>query len=118
MEIKTVQLLKRPIITEKSIKQAAANQYTFEVMKGATKNDVARAVEEYFRVEVYRVNIFNRRGKVKGRTRRGQAGFSSPGRRAVVTISPKDKIKLFEVAELEEETAAKEGRGKPSQNTQ
>ena len=41
-------IIKRPIITEKSMTTAALNQYTFEVLKDATKIEIAQAVELAF----------------------------------------------------------------------
>ena len=38
-------VIKRPLITEKSMMGIAQGQYTFEVVKSATKIDIARAVE-------------------------------------------------------------------------
>ena len=46
----------RPIITEKSMLGIADKKYTFEVAKSATKIDIARAVEELFKVKVAKVN--------------------------------------------------------------
>lgn len=83
------EVIKKPIITEKSMRNVGRNQYTFEVAKEATKRDVARAVEELFDVETYRVRIFNKRGKSPGRRER----------RAIVTINPKQKIDIFEKEE-------------------
>ena len=45
----------RPIITEKSMQDITAKKYVFEVAKNATKIDVARAVEELFKVKVEKV---------------------------------------------------------------
>ncbi|MDD3237077.1 MAG: 50S ribosomal protein L23 [Candidatus Gastranaerophilales bacterium] len=41
-------IIKRPIITEKSMTATTMNQYTFEVVKDATKVEVAQAVELAF----------------------------------------------------------------------
>ena len=41
-------ILKRPIITEKSMTATTLNQYTFEVIKDATKVEIAQAVELAF----------------------------------------------------------------------
>ena len=49
-------IIVRPLITEKSMDGIAAKTYAFEVMKGATKPEIARAVEEMFGVKVAKVN--------------------------------------------------------------
>ena len=41
-------ILKRPIVTEKSMGATTMNQYTFEVAKDATKIDIAKAIEAAF----------------------------------------------------------------------
>lgn len=93
------QVIKKPVITEKSMRNVAQNQYTFEVAKKATKKDIARAVEALFRVEVWDVKVMNRRGKRRrvGRTRQE---ITAPAiRRAIVTVNPKKKIEMFEISE-------------------
>ncbi len=45
---KLFDILKRPIITEKSMGATTLNQYTFEVAKDATKIEIAQAVEAAF----------------------------------------------------------------------
>lgn len=94
MEI--TQVIKRPIITEKSMQQAAESKYTFEVDKNATKKDVARAVSMQFGVEVYSVKIMNKRGKTRRVRKTGQEIVTPVQRKAIVTINPKDKIDIFE----------------------
>lgn len=94
-------VIKKPIITEKSMRNVTQNQYTFEVDKNATKKDIASAVEEQFGVEVYRVTVMNQRGKSRRNRRTGQKTVTSMKRRAIATINPKDKIEVFEVGEEE-----------------
>ncbi len=45
---KLFDILKRPIVTEKSMGATSLNQYTFEVSKDATKIEIAQAVEAAF----------------------------------------------------------------------
>lgn len=90
------EVIKRPILTEKSQRAVARNQYTFEVHRDATKRDVANAVEKLFKVEVYNVTVQNRRGKTKRRGKGRQTNVSAVSRRAIVTINPEQKIGLFE----------------------
>ena len=71
-------IIKRPIITEKSMAQGDIKRYTFEVAKDANKIEIAKAVEEIFGVKVAKVNTLNMQGKEK-RTGRYPAG--PPGRR-------------------------------------
>lgn len=92
------EILKRPIITEKSQEIAATlGQYTFEVDRRANKHQVKRAVEEIFGVTVLSVNIMNMPPK---RGRYGQRVIVRKPRwkKAVVTLAPGDTIPIFEGA--------------------
>ncbi|MBQ0098076.1 MAG: 50S ribosomal protein L23 [Oscillospiraceae bacterium] len=85
----------RPIITEKAMQGIAAKKYTFEVAKSATKIDIARAVEELFKVKVAKVNTVNVRGQLRrqGRTE----GYTRSWKKAYVTLTEKSKnIEFFE----------------------
>ena len=61
------QIIRRPLVTEKSTlqREAGANVIAFEVDPKANKIQVKRAVEELFKVKVDEVRLFNVRGKVK-----------------------------------------------------
>lgn len=95
------EVIKKPVITEKSTRSTAQNQYTFEVARGATKRDIASAVEELFGVEVWRVKVMNRRGKRKRAGKKRLDVVVSSIRRAIVTVEPGKRIELFEVGEKE-----------------
>ncbi len=65
-------ILKRPIITEKSLDQArTANKYTFEVARTANKDQIVEAVESLFGVSVQGINTIqgHRVRKATGRKR-------------------------------------------------
>lgn len=63
MEI--TEILRKGIVTEKSVRLQESNKYTFEVALKANKIDVRRAVETLFKVEVLSVNIMRMPGKPK-----------------------------------------------------
>ena len=88
-------IIRRPIITEKSMDQVADRKYTFEVARGANKIEIKKAVEEIFKVEVERVTTMNYKGKPK---RQGvHAGKRADWKKAVVKLTPGSKtIELFE----------------------
>ena len=85
----------KPIITEASMDGIAEKKYTFEVAKNATKPEIARAVEEMFKVEVLSVNTINMKKKPK---RLGvHFGYTSEWKKAIVTLKPNSKtIEFFE----------------------
>lgn len=85
----------RPIITEKSMSAIGAKKYTFEVARNANKIEIARAIEELFKVKVDKVNTLNVRGHLRrqGRTQ----GYTSAWKKAVVTLTADSKgIEFFE----------------------
>ena len=87
----------RPIITEKStLLKDAGNQYVFEVQRDANKIEIKKAVEKLFKVKVVSVHVSNMEGKKK---RLGRfAGKKPDWKKAIVKLSPKDKITIFEGA--------------------
>lgn len=87
----------RPIITEKStLLKDAGNQYIFEVQRDANKIEIKKAVEKLFKVKVVSVHVSNMEGKKKKLGR--FAGKKPDWKKAVVKLSPKDKITIFEGA--------------------
>lgn len=87
-------ILRRPVVTEKSMSLLAENKYTFIVDPKATKADVKRAVESLFKVKVVSVNTMRVKGKIK-RVRRAP-GRTPELKKAIVTLRPEDKIEIFE----------------------
>lgn len=90
----TSQVIKRPLITEKSTFQTGElNRYGFQVDKHATKPEIKKAVEELYGVRVMSVATNTR----KGQLRRNKYGFwkSKDMKRAIVKVHPEDKIELF-----------------------
>ena len=89
-------IIKRPIITEQSMMEAANKKYTFEVAKDANKIEIAKAVEEIFGVKVAKVNTLNMIGKQKRMGMR-PAGRRRNWKKAMVTLTADSKtIELFE----------------------
>ena len=84
-----------PIISEKSMEDAANKKYTFKVATDATKFDIKSAVEAAFDVEVIRVNTSNFDGKLKRQVR--YVGRTAGYKKAIVTVSANSKpIEFFE----------------------
>jgi large subunit ribosomal protein L23 len=96
--MKTFDLLRRPIITEKSSFQSnKLGQYAFEVPLWATKAQVKQAVESVFGVAVRQVNVMNVPAKRsrKGRGRRWVVRRTSY-KKALVTLAEGQTIDVFE----------------------
>ena len=75
-----------PLVTEKSNAMAAEHKYAFRVKADAGKIEIARAIEEIFKVKVGSVNVMNYAGKRK-RVGRGAPGRRADWKRAVVTLA-------------------------------
>ena len=88
------EVLRRPLITEKSTLLAAQSKYVFEVAVAANKPQIAQAVEKAFNVHVVAVNTLHMRGKVKRYGR--NLGRQVSWKKAVVTLQPGEQIQVFE----------------------
>lgn len=89
-------IIKRPVITERSMEQTLDKKYTFEVDVRANKTQIKDAIEEIFGVKVKKVNVMNYKGKLK---RMGRfVGYTNKRRKAIVTLTEDSKeIEFFEV---------------------
>ena len=98
MTLTATQIILRPVISEKSMDQSTVNKYTFAVADDANKMQIKSAVEELFKVTVLNVNVLTSKRKEKSRNRRRgrQVGYTSPWKKAVVTIKAGDSIEFFE----------------------
>lgn len=91
----TVQLshydvIRSPVITEKSTIAAEQNKVVFNVAKSATKPQIKAAVEALFKVKVEKVNTLVRMGKVK--RFKGFVGKQDDVKKAVVTLAEGQRI--------------------------
>ena len=98
MTLEATQIILRPVISEKSMDQSTVNKYTFAVADEANKMQIKAAVEELFKVTVTNVNVMTTKRKEKSRNRRRgrQVGYTSPWKKAVVTVKAGDSIEFFE----------------------
>ena len=86
-----IELVKCPIVTEKSVQLLERNQYTFDVDLKLTKPQIKQLIEELFQVEVLAVNTHRPPRKKRGR------GFKTACKRAIITIKSGQSIPLFEM---------------------
>jgi large subunit ribosomal protein L23 len=88
------QVLKRPILTEKTDYQRDDNKYVFEVSRAANKHQIKEAVETIFDVKVVAVNTMTMKPKRRRLGRR--LTVTRPAwKRAVVTLAPGERIQEF-----------------------
>jgi large subunit ribosomal protein L23 len=88
------QVLKRPILTEKTDYQRDDNQYVFEVTRTANKLQIKEAVETIFDVDVLSVNTMIMKPK-RRRMGRKLIVTRPAWKRAVVTLAPGEQIQEF-----------------------
>jgi large subunit ribosomal protein L23 len=88
-------IIKKPVLTEKSYDQFPARTYTFEVEKTANKIEIKKAVEEIFGVEVASVHTVNSDGKMR---RQGNSSGRTPSsKKAYVKLKENSKgIEFFD----------------------
>ena len=90
----TFEVLRRPVITEKSTQLQGLDKYVFEVAREANKNQVKEAVEKAFDVHVLAVHVSTVHGKMR---RIGKSMGRTPNwKKAIVTVQPGERIAVFE----------------------
>jgi large subunit ribosomal protein L23 len=77
-------VIRRPIVTEKSANGSAANQVTFEVSLTSTKPEIRAAVEALFGVKVKGVNTLVQKGKTK--FFRGRRALRGDMKKAIISL--------------------------------
>ena len=99
---KAYDIIKKPVLTEKSYADMADKKYTFEVDVHANKTEIKAAIEEIFEgVKVANVNTMRTQGKIKrqGRTQ----GRTPEVKKAIVTLKADSKAIPFFEGMAEEE---------------
>jgi large subunit ribosomal protein L23 len=95
MEMNPYKIIVRPLNTEKSNIVADNGQYTFIVHPWANKVEIAEAISYIFDVDVVKVRVMNYPPKF-GRWGRKRIQRKSSFKKAVVTLSPGQRIEAFE----------------------
>lgn len=91
-----IELIKRPLVTEKAMKLGTQRQYVFLIDPRANKIEVKKAVEDMFEVDVLSVRTLRVKGKVKSRfTKKGlMRGKTASKKKAIVTLKEGQTIDL------------------------
>lgn len=90
-------ILLRPIITEKTMKEAARSRYTFLVERRADKKSIAKVVGDLFGVKVESVGTVVTAGKGRRFGRRAKFVRGQNTKKAVVSLASGQVLDLFEV---------------------
>ena len=95
-EIHPYEVLRRPIVTEKSTLLTGHRQYVFEVAVGANKPQIKAAVEMAFNVTVAAVNTTMAHGRRRKNKFGKSAGEPPVFKKAMVKVAPGQTIEFFE----------------------
>ena len=85
-------LIKKPVITEKSTANAQFNKYIFEVRNDANKINIKKTIEEIYKVKVQKLNSLNVKSKPK--VFKGQRGTRSELKWIIVTLKEGNTIDM------------------------
>ncbi len=93
----TQDIILAPIITEKSMKDAKSNKFTFKVSTHANKRMIRKAIEDKFKVDVLDIKTAVVKGKkTRGGKRRTEI-LQSAWKKAIAKVAPGEKISLFDI---------------------
>ena len=89
------EVIKGPVVSERSYTLFQQGRYTFRVAMDATKPEIARALEEVYEtqgIKVVGVNTIRMRGKPRRTGQRGVTGRTSDWKKAIVTLEAGQKL--------------------------
>lgn len=87
-------IIRKPLITERSMHDMADNKYTFAVALDANKVQIRQAIEQIFKVKVESVHTMRMHGKTR---RMGRFTGQLPDwKKAIVKLKAGEKIAFFE----------------------
>ena len=81
-----------PLVTEKSTNLSEQNKIVFKVPTKATKENLKRNIEKIFKVNVTKVNIINKKSRIK--FTRGRKVKVSGFKKAIITLKKGQSIDL------------------------
>tara|TARA_B100000700_G_C14354966_1_gene538881 strand:- start:185 stop:478 length:294 start_codon:yes stop_codon:yes gene_type:complete len=91
-KINFIDSIRSPIITEKATILSEQNKTVFKVHAKANKKNIKKNIEKLFKVNVIKVNIINRKAKLK--LKQGRKSFKSGYKKAIVTLKKGQSIDL------------------------
>lgn len=91
-DIGLLDIIRYPIVTEKSTNLSAHNQVTFAVLRAASKPEIKAAIESVFGVSVKAVNTSVKKGKLK--RFKGRIGRQEDVKKAIITLNDGQQLDL------------------------
>jgi large subunit ribosomal protein L23 len=92
MDTKYLEIIKAPVVTEKSQMAMQNGQYTFKVDPRANKTEIKIAIEKLFNVKVVKISTVNEQTKKKRVGR--YTGLTNRSKKAIVTLAEGQTIEL------------------------
>ena len=89
-EGKSLNIIQKPILTEKSTNLNQYNQYSFVVSQNSNSIQIKKAIEKIFKVKVIKINTSIIRGKLK--SFKGKVGYKKDYKKAIVTLAEGNTI--------------------------
>ncbi len=91
-KINHIDSIRNPIITEKSTILSEQNKTVFKVHNKANKKTIKKNIEKLFNVKVIKINIINRKRKLK--MKQGRKSYKSGYKKAIITLKKGQSIDL------------------------
>jgi len=103
-----MQIIIRPIITEKTTHLVKKGIYTFAVLKDVSKGAITSAIQDYFKVKVVELNTLKTKSKTKRSLTKARTTYTTKVyKKAFAKLAKGQKIDLFEVVEKKPKKAKK-----------
>ena len=91
-KINLIDSIREPVITEKATILSEQNKTVFKVHSKANKKNIKKNIEKLFKVNVVKINIINRKAKVK--MKQGKKSYKSGYKKAIITLKKGQSIDL------------------------
>jgi large subunit ribosomal protein L23 len=88
-----IDLIKYPVITEKSCRLIEENKYTFDVDKKLTKLQIKKTLENLFKINIISINTHL--PPIKKKRLGIRQGYKTRYKRVIITIKSNQKIPIF-----------------------
>lgn len=95
-------IVNKPLITEKSLALAGKGFYTFSVAKASGKAQIGQEISKLYKVKVTSIRTITMHGKIRRVGRKMKTVKQADWKKAIVKLSPGQKIDAFEVTAKEE----------------
>ena len=91
-KINFIDSIRNPIITEKATILSEQNKTVFRVHDKANKKNIKKNIEKLFKVNVVKINIINKKPKLK--MRQGRKSYKRGYKKAIITLKKGQSIDL------------------------